>query len=92
LVALGIFDIFLVTMLGLGVVSFYPFIRFRAALGFGFLGFMFFVHGQPIPLSALAVGSLGLYLCTVFVSYLPVLVFAAMGLAGLGAVSWFLIS
>ncbi len=91
LVALGALDLFLATMLGLGVVTFYPMIRFRAALGFGFLGF-FWVHGHPMPLMALAGGSLGLYLCTIFVSYLPVMVFAGLGLCGLGAVSWYLIS
>jgi len=92
LVALGALDLFLATMLGLGVVTFYPLIRFRAALGFGFLGFFFWVHGHPMPLMALAGGSLGLYLCTIFVSYLPVMVFAGLGLCGLGAVSWYLIS
>lgn len=92
LVALGAFDLFLAIMLSLGVVSFYPFIRFRAALGFGFLGFMFWVGGHPLPLMALAGGSAGLYLCTIFVSYLPVFVFAALGLCGFGAVSWYLIS
>ena len=92
LVALGAFDVFLLVMLGLGVVSFYPFIRFRAALGLGFLGFLFWVRGEPMPLIALAGGSVGLYLCTVFVSYLPVFIFAGLGLCGLGAVSWYLIS
>ena len=92
LVALGAFDLFLATMLGLGVVSFYPFIRFRAALGLGFVGFFFWVNGHPLPVVALAGGSLGLYLCTIFVSYVPVLVFGALGICGLGAISWHLIS
>ncbi|MDB6093221.1 MAG: hypothetical protein JWM32_783 [Verrucomicrobia bacterium] len=92
LVALGVIDLFLATMLGLGVVTFYPFIRFRAALGLGFLGFLFYVGGQHMPLLALFGGSLGLYCCTIFVSYLPIFLSAALGLAGLGAVSWYLIS
>ncbi len=92
LVAFGAIDLFLATMLGLGVVSFYPFIRFRAALGLGFIGFLLGVEGHSMDLLALAGGSLGLYLCTIFVSYLPVLTFAALGLAGLGAVSWHLMS
>ncbi|MBS0663192.1 MAG: DUF4339 domain-containing protein [Verrucomicrobia bacterium] len=92
LVALGAIDLVLAVVLALGVVSVYPFVRFRAALGFGFLGFIFWVHGQPMPILALAGGSLGLYVSTVFVSYAPVLVFSALGVAGLGAVSWFLMS
>ena len=92
LLALGAFDLFLATMLGLGVVSFYPFIRFRAALGLGFMGFFFWTGGHPMAVVALAGGSVGLYLCTIFVSYLPVFAFAALGLCGLGAVSWHLIS
>jgi hypothetical protein len=92
LILLGALDLFLATMLGLGVVTFYPFVRFRAALGFGFLGFFFWTHGQPLPLLALGGGSLGLYLCTVFLSYLPVLFFAALGLVGIASVSLFLIS
>jgi len=92
LVVLGAFDLFLATMLGLGVVSFYPFIRFRAAAGFGFVGFFFWTGGHPMPLLALAGGSLGLYLCTIFVSYLPVFLSAALGLAGIGAISWYLMS
>lgn len=92
LVALGAFDFVLAIILGLGVVSVYPLIRFRAALGFGFLGFFFWVHGQPMPLMAVAGGTLGLYLCTIFVSFLPVFMFGALGICGIGAVSWFLIS
>lgn len=91
-IALGALDLFLAVIVALGVVSVYPFIRFRAALGIGFMGFFFWIHGQPMPLLALAAGSLGLYVCTVFVSYLPVFISAALGLAGFGAVSWFLIS
>jgi hypothetical protein len=92
LVAMGAIDLFLATMLGLGVVSFYPFIRFRAAAGFGFVGFFFWVNGHPMPLLALAGGALGMYLCTIFVSYLPVFLSAALGLCGIGAVSWYLMS
>jgi len=40
LVLLGVVDIALAIMLALGVMSVYPFIRFRAALGFGLMGFI----------------------------------------------------
>ena len=92
LVFFGAADLVLATLLGLGVVSLYPFIRFRAALGFGFIGFIFWTNGQPLPLLALAGGSFGLYCSTIFVSYLPVFVCAGLGLAGLGSVAWHLLS
>jgi hypothetical protein len=92
LVLIGAIDLVLATLLGLGVISLYPFVRFRAALGLGFIGFIFWTQGHVTPLLALAGGSLGLYTSTIFVTYLPVFMAAALGLAGLGAVSWFLIS
>ena len=52
LVFLGMLDLFMAVMLGLGVVSFYPLIRFRAALGIGFFGLVFFSQGMAIPLIA----------------------------------------
>jgi hypothetical protein len=92
LVLLGALDVFLAVMLGLGVSAFYPMVRFRAALGFGLLGFMFYAQGLSLPLIELAVGSAGLYLCTIFTSLLLVVIAAAAGVAGLGAVAWGLIS
>ena len=47
MIILGALDLFVAVVLGLGVVAFYPLVRFRAALGFGFFGFIFFTHGQP---------------------------------------------
>ncbi|HTO04021.1 MAG TPA: DUF4339 domain-containing protein [Opitutus sp.] len=91
-VLLGALDLFVAVMLALGVVTFYPLVRFRAALGFGFFGFIFFTHGQPELLLALAGGSLGLYCCTVFVSYFPVLVSAAMAIGGFAFVGWRMLS
>jgi hypothetical protein len=44
LVFLGGIDLFVAVMLGLGVLSFYPLVRFRAALGLGLFGFVFFVQ------------------------------------------------
>lgn len=92
LVFVGAIDLALASLLGLGVISLYPFVRFRAALGLGFIGFIFWTNGQVMPLMFLAGGSLGLYTSTIFVTYMPVFLASALGLAGLGAVSWFLIS
>lgn len=92
LVILGAVDLLLAVMLALGVVSVYSFVRFRAALGLGFLGFIFWTHGQPGSLLPLAFGSAGLYLSTVFVTYLPVGLAALSGLGGMGMLAWKLLS
>jgi hypothetical protein len=88
LVFFGALDVFLVVMLGLGMISMYPFVRFRAALGFGFLGFIFYVQGSPMLLVYAALGCSGLYLCTVFVSLIPVLIAAAAAVGGMGLLAW----
>jgi hypothetical protein len=92
LALLGVLDLFLAVLLGLGMVTIYPFVRFRAALGLGLIGFMFYAQGQPIPLIQVAIGSAGLYLCTVFVSLIPVCIAALMGVAGMGTLAWYFLS
>jgi len=92
LIILGAADLFLAVMLGLGVVTLYPLVRFRAAVGLGFLGFIFWTHGQTTPFLALVAGCGGLYLSTVFLTYLSVAIAAALGIGGFGFVAWQLLS
>ena len=92
LVFLGVIDLLLAVVLGLGVVTVYPFVRFRAALGLGFLGFIFWTHGQTLPFIALVAGSAGLYISTVVVSLFPALIAAVAALAGFAFVGWHLLS
>jgi GYF domain 2 len=92
LVILGGVDLILGVLLALGLTTLYPLIRFRAALGFGLLGFMFYAQGFHLPLLEVAVGAAGLYLCTVFVSLVPAILSALAAVAGLGAVTWFLLT
>ncbi len=92
LVILGVIDVFLAVLLLLGVVSMYPFIRFRAMLGLGFLGFIFWTRGEPTLLLAALAGSVGLYMCTVFVSYVPIFIGLALGLVGMGGLAYFFIA
>jgi hypothetical protein len=40
---------------------------------------------------AIAVGSAGMYFCTVFVSYIPVITSALLGLAGIGGFAYFML-
>jgi hypothetical protein len=88
LVVLGVLDIVLALMLMLGMASVYPFVRFRAAFGFGFIGLLAWVHGTTSHLAFVAFGSAGLYLCTIFVQYVPVGIAAALGVLGMAAYAW----
>jgi hypothetical protein len=91
-VFLGGLDVILAVLLALGMVSLYPFVRFRAALGFGFVGFLFWTQGQIVPLAALGIGASGLFLSTVFITYGSILFAALLGLGGMGFVTWLLLS
>lgn len=88
LVVLGVVDGIFAVLLILGMSNIYPLLRFRAAFGFGLVGFMFYTQGLNLPLIEIAVGAAGLYLCTIFTSLLPVTIAAAAGVIGLGAVAW----
>ncbi len=92
LVALGALDVALAALLVLGMVSLYPLVRFRAALGLGIAGFMFYAQGLTAPLGAVALGCVGLYLCTVVVRILPALVAAVAGIGGMGMLAWYFVA
>lgn len=92
LAILGVIDLFLAVLLGLGMVTIYPLVRFRAALGLGMIGFMFFAQDLPMPLIQVVVGSVGLYLCTVVVSVIPAIIGAVMGIGGMGTLAWYFLS
>jgi hypothetical protein len=80
---LGLVDAVIGLLLFLGVITIYPFVRFRAVFGLGFLGFLFLTQGQLTPFIAVAAGSAGLYFCTIFLSYIPIAVAALVGLGGM---------
>jgi len=90
-VYLGFLDLLLSLMLLLGVVSIYPFIRFRAMLAIGFLGLLFWTQGQMVPFFTVIAGSLGIYLCTVFVSYLGLGLAVGLGLAGMLGFAYYML-
>jgi len=83
IIFLGVVDVVIGLLLLLGVISLYPFVRFRAVFGLGFMGFLFMTQGQITPMIAVAAGSVGLYFCTIFLSYIPLAVAALMGLGGM---------
>lgn len=82
-VILGLVDAVIALLLFLGVIQIYPFVRFRAVFGLGFLGFLFLAQGQATPSIAVAAGSVGLYFSTIFLSYIPLAVSALLGLGGM---------
>jgi hypothetical protein len=92
LALLGVLDLFLALMLGLGSINFYPFVRFRAIFGLGMVGFILFVHGQTVPLVELMAGSAGLYFCTICISYAGVGLAALAGLGGMAGFAWFVLN
>lgn len=92
LLILGAIDLFLALMLMLGMVTLYPFVRFRAALGLGFMGFIFYTQGLSMPLLAVVAGSAGLYMCTVTVSLIPVIAAGVVGLAGMAGATYALLT
>jgi GYF domain 2 len=83
LIFLGAVDVVIGLLLLLGVISLYPFIRFRAVFGLGLMGFLFMTQGQMTAMIAVAAGAVGLYFCTIFLSYIPLAVAALVGIGGM---------
>lgn len=90
----GFFDLFLTFALVLGATSTYPLIRFRAALGIGFLSIIFWCKPDApelVPIIGLAAGAAGLYLSTIFVNYFTLALASSMGLGGMAAFAYYMI-
>lgn len=81
---LGAVDLLLFLMLMLQAVAIYPFVRFRAALGAGFLGLLFYAQGDTHTALAAIAGSVGVYFSTVFTNLFGVALAALMGIGGMG--------
>lgn len=89
LALLGGFNLLLALMLILHVTSIYPMVRFSATLGIGLVGFLLWTRGQTFPLAAFAIGSVGLYLSTVFINFAGIGIAAGLGLVGMGGYAFF---
>ena len=85
---LGAVDLLLFLLMLLQAVAIYPFIRFRAALGAGFLGLFFYVQGEPQTALYAVLGSVGIYFSTVFTNLFAVLLMALIGIGSMGAFAW----
>lgn len=91
-ILIGIADLLLGLLLFLEMTSLYSLVRFRAALGLGFFGFLFWADGNLLPIAALAVGSIGAFLTTLTVNIGAVIVFSLLGLAGMVGFAYFLVN
>lgn len=87
LTLLGVVDLVVGILLLLGVITLYPFVRFRAVFGIGFLGFLLWTQGQPAAVLALVAGSTGLYFSTIFLNYIPLGVAVLAGIGGMAALA-----
>lgn len=85
---LGAVDLLLFLMMLLQAVAIYPFIRFRAALGAGFLGLFFYAQGEPQTALYAVLGCVGIYFSTIFTNLFAVMLTAALGIGGMGAFAW----
>ena len=90
----GFLDLFLAFSLLLGATSAYPVVRFRSALGVGFLGIIFWCQGQGqmVPIITLSAGAIGLYLSTIFVGYITLALASGVGLAGMAAFAYYMVT
>ena len=89
---LGAIDLFIFICLLLGAVAIYPFARFRAALGVGFLGIFFYTQGDSQTALAAIVGSVGLYFSTVFTNLAAILLAMVLALGGMGYFAYALLT
>ena len=89
LAILGAANLLLALMLFMQVTTVYSFVRFSATLGLGLVGFLLWTQGQTMPLAAFAVGSAGLYFCTVFVNFVGIGLASGLGLVGMTGYAFF---
>jgi hypothetical protein len=89
LVLLGALDLLLAILLLLQMTSVYPVTRFSAVLGIGLVGSLLWVQGQTMPLLAFAIGSVGLYFSTVFISFVGIGLAVGLGFAGMLGYAFF---
>jgi hypothetical protein len=92
LILLGLIDLLCTVLLGLGMAAIYPFVRFRAMFGVGFLGLLYYLQDRPTVALAVVAGSVGMYFCTIFLRYAPIIASALLGLAGMGGFAYFMLT
>ncbi|MGA2051828.1 MAG: DUF4339 domain-containing protein [Opitutales bacterium] len=84
----GVFDFFLALCLFLNVAKVFPVVRFRAMLGLGYFGYYYWSLGDPQGLIAALAAGLGLFVCTITLNLYLMIVFALLGVLGMGSLAW----
>jgi hypothetical protein len=89
LAILGAVNVLLALLLILQMTTVYPFVRFSATLGLGLVGFLLWTQGQTMPLIAFALGSVGLYFCTVLINLAGIGLVSGLGLVGMAGYAFY---
>ncbi len=92
-IVFGIVDLLLTVLLFLEMTDVYPLVRLRAAVGFGFFAVYFGVlHGQGLPIAAVAAGSVAAFALTMMTNLWGVVLVGLLGLAGMGGFAYLLLN
>ncbi|WOO43538.1 hypothetical protein [Rubellicoccus peritrichatus] len=86
---LGCLDAFLALCCFLAVTDAFPVIRFRAMVGLGYFAYIAWSWGDTNQLIAVAVGSIAAFICTITLNLYVMIVCAAAGILGMGALAVF---
>ncbi len=95
LIIVGIIDILFAIALFLSVVEIFPVLRLRAMLGLGYFAFYHWAlwfNGDSDSLYLLICGicaALGVYICSITLNFIFMILFAIIGLGGLGGYAYF---
>jgi GYF domain 2 len=89
IIFLGVFYLALSVVLALGATESYPFVRFAAMLGFGFVGTLLYFDGQFFPIISAAAAALGLYLSTIVINIPGAMTSAALGILGSAGLAFY---
>lgn len=79
---IGACDLLLALFLCLQMVSVYPLVRFRALMGIGFFGVVFWSYSDLTPIAWVILASIGMYFSTIFISAFRLIGAVIVGFAG----------
>jgi hypothetical protein len=92
-IVFGAVDLLIAVVLFLEVTGVYPLVRVRAAVGLGFFAvYLGVLPDQNNALAALAVGSVAAFVLTLLTDIWAVIFVAALGLAGMGGFTYYLLN
>ncbi len=84
----GLLDFLLAFGLYLNVFSLFPVVRFRAMIGLGYFLFAYWSMGDMAGIVASICAGLGLFICTITLNLKTMILFAIIGVGGMGYLAW----